>query len=497
MSRITIESLSQSEILSMQRKQAESLPTGRFKAWEDQTEDKAIEDLAQQRQDEQEPETTSEENGSEQADDAGDSNEEGEGGDKEAPAADDQDSEADKDAPTTDDQDSEADKDQSGDTDEDSANDDESAVEDAISDTEPTNESFAEWVTEKTQDSNSAVVRNTGAMIAGLTELGIKYGPVLLTYMYKGVLWSFSRIGTLLYKSSESLESYIEKSKNSLSKLESRLTQVEQAVKTALDDGEPVSTYPYKNKAVIGYLTHSKSEDVVSNVRAFADSLKKTTGSIAQEFEAGIALIDRMAKNNAKPAKEGLSTILSVSPPRQGFSKGTVPGYEADGHVVQYHSELWPGDVCLGFNCPDVKDLDLNEISAAYKKASMYVAAVRSDNTRKSIDSLSLTNLLLFSKSLRILLAACREIDNHHREMKKLTPGIGKAAKRLFFELADEKTKTKMEDTLIEPMFLRSYLATEVFVSGSRASMTHASRVLAAGVKLLEDHAQKLVTQEQ
>lgn len=372
------------------------------------------------------------------------------------------------------------------------------SIEEETPEPEATMEAFHDWISDKTRDSDSSVVRGAGAMIAGLSRLGITYGPALLNFMFKGVLWSFSRLGTLLYDAGTWLKNYIESSRLSLDKLEARLKAAEKSIVASLNAERSVESYTYKNRKVISYLKVGKSLDVASNLRVFANNLAKVTASLANEAETGVRVVEKIAASGKQARDLDVDVLMEVSPPGQGFVKGSLAGYENLGkepNTTVYHTEpIWPGDMSLIYQAPSVKNLDIEDISKAYRHAKIFVGA-SVDNQRQrveGIESLSGHQLVMVAKSAAILLGSCRGVSSTQQKLLKLNPSVATAAQKLFYDLADTKAKRDMENSLVIPLFLRSKLATETMSHGSAAALTHASRVLSAAIQLLEDHAAKL-----
>lgn len=360
----------------------------------------------------------------------------------------------------------------------------------------PTNESLSEWISEKTRDSSSGVVRNVGALASGLAHIGVTYGPATLNYMFKGVLWTFSRMGTMIFDTTKALSGYIEKSNNSISKLEERLSAAESVISEGLNNGSSISKFSFNNQKAIDFITIGSNTDVNSNLRAFSESLVTSTKAVAAEFEKGLQLVEKMA-NTSSDRVGNLKPWMEVDVPRAGFVKGSLPGYEVKSNLVEaLHTEpIWPGDASLVFLRPIVNSNDLSVISQAYSKTDMFVALSKNtDVAVPSMSSLTGTQALIYAKGIRILIAAMKETIKTQERMKAQGPTFAVKAKRLFIRMADDKAKVSMSDSMVEPMFLRASLSQSVYVNGSKACLTHASRVAASAITYLEAHASKIVT---
>lgn len=483
---ITQESLLAVEDLLKKQKLAEGSTPQNYEKIIDGTEQAAIRERKEDAEEEQPPEGGDVDSATENI---GDENAQTDQG-QEAEASD---TETSTDNPSTEKNEGE---DKSSDDGEDAEDSD--ALADSIdSPTEQTMESVSEWIKDKTRYSDSAVIRNVGALAAGLAHLGITYGPNILNFMFKGMLWTFSRLGSVVFEGGKQIADHIERANNSIEKLEARLIAAEKKIITALNEGNQLPEFKFKNQKAIEFLKVGNNVDFTSNIRTFADSLDKASSSVANEFENGVSAIERISRmTNTKNVKD-LSALMAVTPPRNGFIKGTIPGFiNDDPSITQFRTDpLWPGDAALIFNCPNIKSSEISEISHAYGKSDMFVAVNKESlGSVTSTDSLSGAQAVVFIKSVKILLASMRQINRTQENIKKLHPKILLKAKQMFMDIADEKAKAKMKDSMVEPLYLRSTLASTVFTNGSIAMNTHASRVVAAAVTYIEAHASKIAT---
>lgn len=357
-------------------------------------------------------------------------------------------------------------------------------------------EALDTWIKEKTQGSDSKIVRGLGELTAGLTHLGIKYGPGLLNAMYKGTIWTFSRIGSTVFTATEKLQEYLEKSRNSIDKLESRLSAAERVIVDKLNEDIQVPSFTYKNQVVLNQLLAAGSMDVAGNLRQYADHLGTVTESIANEFEAGNAAVNRLVNSSAKAEVVDFSAFMNVDAPKKGFRKGGPNGYQVKsiGSELWSTSDPWPGGGTLIFIRP-TPSKEMQSIISGYKAADMYVApAPKGDKSRQQTKSFSSTDLLLIAKSAKMLISATKRVSKTQEKMKSMEEDYLNVAKRLFYSLADEKAKDGNRANVADMLYLRANLSSTVFVKGSTACQTYASRVLSAAVQLLEDHAKRLVT---
>lgn len=372
---------------------------------------------------------------------------------------------------------------------------------DAVDDTstepeEVTEEALDEWIREKTGDSESKVVRNLGEAAAGLTKLGITYGPGLLQSMWSGAIWTFSRMGTMIFASAEYIGELVEKSVNSTNKLEARLKQAEAVIANGINKGTQLPRFQYKNSKVIGYLKTGKSLDIAGNLRQYSTALTQSNAALVNEFATGADSVNRLAQSAAKDKVTTLAPFMEVSIPTRGFKPGAPAGYETKNEYVEaYHTDpMWPGDASLVFIKPKKFD-DIKEISKAYKSADMFVATGdRVQKATEQVASFAPTDLIMIAKSTKMLLSSIKEVNKSQSKLGKYDEALSNAVKRVFYSLADSQAKSDNKEAVTEMVYLRAMLVSKVYMKGSAALTTHASRVAAAAVQLLEAHAKRMMT---
>ena len=366
---------------------------------------------------------------------------------------------------------------------------------DNTEDPETTTESMDQWIRDKTQYSNSAATRNLGELTAGLVGLGIKYGPGMLNGIAQGTMWTFSKIGTLVVKAGSKIDSYIERTKNSVGKLESRLSAVERSIIDQLNEGKTVPRAEYRKPKVLSYLNIGKSLDIPANLKIMSSTLVTATSAIAAEVEAGVTAVEQLARSDAKKRATDISAFMKVSPPKRGFKPGAPSGYDisAPNNDVWSLDTAWPGNARLVFVCPKVSN-DIKEVMESYRTADMFVATPGADNGVGSLDGLSASELIAIAKATKVLLSACRDVTKTQDRALKMSSSFGNAVQRLFYQLTDEGEKNEVDSKIVNMVYMRAQLATVVLADGITSSQVHATRVAAAAIHLLEDYSKKLAS---
>lgn len=342
----------------------------------------------------------------------------------------------------------------------------------------------------------SFVTASLSDLMMGLGRLGIKYTPILGTMMYKGVIWMFSRTGTLLYRTGVSIGKYIESNYNSATRLSDRLDSCMDRLNALVENSVQRPKEPYRNKAVINRIKVGKRLTVAYNLDQTRTGLETVIKSLVEEAKNGYNIIEKLAETNPHNGPKHLDALLEVNASTlKGMSPGYADGFKDDtGLVLQYKSvDVYPGDMVFMLNAPQCRNREMESIAQAYREASSFLAVdTASIKLIEQMDYMSPHDLVRVVQSARRLVEMMRSLDSTYKELQKVQPSLAYSVKKLFLQLADDEAKTRLSSSYIEPMYLRSSLASSALIHGVMDLNTYVSRLVAASVQLVEDHIRKM-----
>lgn len=339
------------------------------------------------------------------------------------------------------------------------------------------------------------ITSSVGDIMSGLGRLGIKYTPVIASLMYKGVVWMFSRFGTLVYRTGVALGKYIESNLNSVDRLNDRLDACSDQLKKLIESGQSVPKDKYTNKAVINRLKVGGSVAVAYNIDNAVSGLEVMIKSLVEEAKNSYNIIEKLAETNPDNGPKHMDQFMEIDPHHIAMEPGYVAGFENEtGLVVQYRSKsVFPGDMVFMLNAPQCRNRDMEGIAEAYREASTFLAAdSKSIKLVESMNYMSAHELIRAIQSTRKMITMMRDLTGVYRDLQKVQPSLAYSVKKLFLQLADDEAKTRLSSSYIEPMYLRSAFASSVLLSGVMDLNTYASRVAAASITLVEEHIRKM-----
>lgn len=340
------------------------------------------------------------------------------------------------------------------------------------------------------------VTASLGDLISGLAHLSIKYGPILGSMMYKGVIWMFSRTGTVLYKTGVAIGKYIEANRNSATRLNDRLDSCMDRVNELVEKSAQRPKEPYRNKSVINRIKVNKRTSVAYNIDQTREGLSTIIKGLVEEAKNGYAIIEKLSETNPHNGPKHLDALLEVDyNTLKGMSRGWAEGFKDDtGLVVQYKSnDVFPGDMVFMLNAPQCRNREMEGIAEAYRQSSSFLAVdAASVKVLDTMDYLSPHDLVRVIQSTRKLVDLMRSLDSTYKELQQIQPSLAYSVKKLFLRLADDEAKTRLSSSYIEPMYLRSSLASTVLIHGVMDLNTYISRLAAASIQLVEDNIRKM-----
>lgn len=342
---------------------------------------------------------------------------------------------------------------------------------------------------------NNFVSSTIPMVMAGLAALGIKYTPQIAGLMFKGVIWLFSRIGSLTETTARAIIRYAEQNRLSADKLSNRLDHCRAQLRELAEEGGPADRSPYVDRAVINTLKVGANIAFEHNIRVATDNLRKLIAGLTAEAEQSYEMVSKLAALSPDKAPKSISSYMEVSVAELNLEQGTLEGYlNQSGEVVQYKSRFHlPGDAVFLFNAPQVKNQDIDGVVKAYKAASALLAVdPASVKVITEVPSLGAHDLVRVVAATEKLLVMIRSLDAYYRQLHALQPSVAYSVKKLFLQLADQEAKARMSNSFIEPMYLKSNFASGVLISTIMELSGYSSRVAAASIKLVEDHLRKM-----
>lgn len=329
-----------------------------------------------------------------------------------------------------------------------------------------------------------------------LVESGIKYGPVVLEHVFKGVVSALEHTMKALVLGSKAIAKYVKNKQESLERFIDRFEAVKKAVvelqsgkvKLSSDAGQ------YSKADILTKLISSQSSDPEA---ALAD-FDKFLGSVVPELSSGFshsvmtlkALIGQVMSNALSAPNRHMAEQL----PKSGFTKQSIDGYTPDSEAIEssVYQTVLPGNALFIVMSPK-KDVESSEIVAAYKGSRMLLGldTQRSEHV-SAIDYLDADKLLHYIDQMlgvcKMTTDQMKVYDSINKERNSLKLSVVGYAKHLF----DSEEQVTLGNSLAEFVSVKMAFMDQTYLSGFMAIHNYTVSLLSAGLTFSMDNAKML-----
>ena len=315
--------------------------------------------------------------------------------------------------------------------------------------------------------------------VAGvLGTIGLKYGPTVLAGMFKVVIYTFARVFQLLGTIHDVCAQRIDRYVNSYEKQKARILAVSENLKTVLESGAalPDRYGDFQFPATwLSLPTNANALEVLNYQRKFTDEkfghlLKLSKGEFDQLREISGARylgkhFDALSYLQIDPAKLGFKPLV-------GFIGAVEEGTQ------QASLGIMAGNVeCIAY-LPDTAD-NWNSVEKNYNAAKFELRIRPEVTTGEDVAPLSPKELVNFVSALDDLIEANKKHQLFYEELEKARSGVLTSVKALFVQLVRSQTRISFKDSVALPLFLKTSLATKVYLVAAMDIQDHNAKVIA------------------
>lgn len=306
-----------------------------------------------------------------------------------------------------------------------------------------------------------------------LGHLGVKYGPVALKHMYKGLIFVLYNIAKGLFASIVSISKFMEKRRNSLMNIDKKLNILNRKI-SELENSSEIKeideTIVFANTSVINKIKIGENVDLASNMLTANTFLNKVIKELDTGINNELNMINRLitlynSGNSALPFN-----IMNVMALHLPYKQGIISGYEVNDELIEshYYPDVLPGDLVFITNLPKKDINDLDALKASYKLSNMFFG-LNSENyvTVEKINYMNVKDLHGLIDNLRTLVNTCMMHEQHFVNIKKNKLKLRYNFKRYYEHLFGSKEKVSLKDSLAEFVQLKSHLIDSVYLTAA------------------------------
>jgi hypothetical protein len=327
-----------------------------------------------------------------------------------------------------------------------------------------------------------------------LSELGITYSPIILTKVYKGVLFLMSKIVSLLFNSISSLNKYIIRHNTSFSKLKEDISSIKKMLDELPESNGSIDS-KFTNKRVIDCLVISDGVDIAANIGVLVDFIGPIVNKISDSINNDVSSIKHLISYSYNGVVKIPSSIMGPSSYDALLSSGSLKGYERSSDMVSsYHyQKTLPGNVLFIAQLPNDDLTELPDIIEAYNNSTMFLGYdADSYKVIDSIDYMSKEGLLNLLSKLDELCGLCIKDEVLYETILSKKKSLRYNFKNYFNALISKSDKVSIKDSLLEYVYLKSIFIDKVYTSTAIDIHDYTAKVITNALVYIKDNANKL-----
>lgn len=327
-----------------------------------------------------------------------------------------------------------------------------------------------------------------------LAAIGIHYTPIMLSKVYKGVLFSITKLVSGLINSVVAIQKQRLRVTESFQKSKDDIESLRKAI-GLIQEPSDISDLQCINRNVINSLKIGSSNDLNKNLSVLEDFLSTNIKSISSSIDSDIGyikqLITYVTSNTVKAPNEMMSDIHIT----KYLTEKVIEGYNEQSDLIKsygYEYEL-PGDVELIAQLP-ISGLDnIDSISKAYNQSSIFLGF--NNSSFEEIDSISYMDKDALFRFLDTLDQVCTaglehvnfytRVENHKRNLKYNF--------RLYISaIVNSSRKLSTADSLIDYVNLKAVFIDRVYLPAAIDIHDYTIKVVSNSLRFAKDNVVKL-----
>lgn len=335
-----------------------------------------------------------------------------------------------------------------------------------------------------TRDNLYTAARYAQSGLVGLKDIGFEYGPVLLSHVYKTILYALDKILIGIKKGNAAIRKFIKNRMESYTVFKKKIASAKETL-NLLHDTDTGDIPKYTDDLVISQLK-------IGNNANFLDTLEYAIGFMESYFSG----LDTRVRNHTVAVQRIINGVMSggVTKPEQymnemlpagNFMSGTVSGYKPDSDVVipYRYKDTLPGDIVFMIYMPKGHLTDRSDVLDAYHNSKAFLGfSQRTIGLVRECDHLSIDDLKRYLDRLDHLCDVCLRSEKVMDHIATERNIIKKNLNSYLNYLNVANTKISIKDSLAEYVALKMEFLDRVYVAGSMAIHDYIVRVITASL---------------
>lgn len=318
-----------------------------------------------------------------------------------------------------------------------------------------------------------------------LKQMGVEYGPQVLSTLGEGVAFIMGKSARMLVSTVELVRRYVNTIGLNFSKLEKEIDSLIAHVTMASESGHKNANGAFEKEKTLNMLLIGNSFNVDENVKAmtkFVDTyISGLDKLMREEFKLTMHLMDM----DAASAAHDISTLLGVAHIGTVLKPGEVAGYEVKSELLAPYASPTSGmgNIRLCAHVPKTKLQTSEEFRSAYQKSTMFLAMdMHGAKSAQRIEHIDADELLAMLQNLKVLCGKCRHHQQFYKETEASINSLSTKMKTFFGGIVSSKKKLNVEDTTMELVYLKMGFVDRVYIPCAMDLHDYTAKVVAAAI---------------
>lgn len=322
------------------------------------------------------------------------------------------------------------------------------------------------------------------SFVAGmLAGVGLKYGPSVLSGMFKVVLYTFARTFQLLMALGSACAQRIERYMQSSAKQKARLVANVESLKEKIEAGARLPNPEPQFEFVTSLMGNRATDDLAKILRAQADFTTKTFGVLLQGARHEFRHLQEISHNRYLGRHFDAMIYLNDDRNFGGVSKTTSMRINPPEGTDYYSLGKMPAG---GFECvanfPKEAD-NWNQIEKNYNAAGFSLIG---SGATLSLAPCQPKQLVDIMSAIDYMIESNKKHQLFYEELASARSGVLTAVRALFVQLVQSQTRVSFKDSVALPLFLKTSIATKVYLVAAMDLQDHNAKVIANALDYVE-----------
>lgn len=320
-------------------------------------------------------------------------------------------------------------------------------------------------------------------VVTVLGTVGINYGPMVLATMFKVVLFTFARTFQLLTTVGSVCAQRIERYRTSYTKLKARTNANAEAIKILMSNQAKLPKDLPEFSFDSFLLGGSGSNDLSVVLKAQADFTTRSFGTLLNSIRHEFGQLHEISSNRYLGKNFDAMAYLNDEGNFSNFSLvsgvGTPP---PTGTTYRTIGRMPAGGFSCVANLPNPSD-NWNQIEKNYNASGFCLIGSGSHLDLKPIGLMELAKVVV---AIDYLVESNKKHQLFYEELEKARTGVITSVRSLFVQLVRSQTRISFKDSVALPLFLKSSIATKVYLVAAMDIQDHNAKVAATALAYVE-----------